>query len=397
MRNPFQVPQHASFRHKRGNNNSRAGAHINGGKTGKKSDYLTTGPQVQEFEKKLCAVTGANYAVVCSNGTAALHLACLALGIGKEDLGLTSPITFLASANCIEYCGGKADFVDIDPNTFCLSPDGLVAHCEEVAVPKVVIPVDFAGVPADLPRIKEISKKYGFKIIEDAAHAIGSTYQYKGKEYQCGSCVHSDVAILSFHPVKTITSGEGGAVLTNNPEIAERLIIFRNHGMVRASDNLKNDKGGWYYEMTELGYNYRITDIQCALGISQLKRLDEFKKRRQVIFNIYSDAFAEVDGLILPVWPKNTSPSYHLYTIQFKEGFEKRRAVYDNLRKKNILSQVHYIPVYYQPYYEGKYGKRNGLCPNAEKYYSRCLSLPLYPSLNKRDIDFIIQSLKENI
>jgi dTDP-4-amino-4,6-dideoxygalactose transaminase len=224
-----------------------------------RSPFLTTGPVAAEFESSLCELTGAKYAIVCSNGTTALHLACLALGISKDDLGITSPITFLASANCVEFCGGHTDFVDIDPETLCLSPEMLEDYCRNVAVPKVVIPVDFAGVPADLPAIHALSKKYGFSTIEDAAHSIGSSYEWNDRKISCGSCVHSDLAIFSFHPVKTITCGEGGAVLTNDNKMAERVRLMRSHGIVRDIDLLTKKDGPWYYEMTDLSYNCRIS------------------------------------------------------------------------------------------------------------------------------------------
>ncbi|WDP87228.1 MAG: DegT/DnrJ/EryC1/StrS family aminotransferase [Desulfobacter sp.] len=238
--------------------------------------FLTTGPGVAEFEKKMCKITTAKYAVACASGTAALHLACMALGVKNGDLGLTSPISFLASANCVEYCRGQADFIDIDPSTLCLSPEDLDRYCRKIKVPDLVIPVDFAGVPADLPAIKKLSDQYGFKVIEDAAHALGSQYQDGGKTYDCGSCAHTDLAVFSFHPVKTVTTGEGGAVMTNDQGLAKRLRRLRSHGM-ETQKAKQAEQGDWYYEMTDLGYNYRITDLQCALGIAQLEKLSAFK------------------------------------------------------------------------------------------------------------------------
>ena len=240
------------------------------------SFYLTTGPAATLFEEDLCRLTGARHAIVCANGTAALHLACLVLGISRDDLGLTSPITFLSSANCIEFCRGRVDFVDIDLETLCLSPERLEDYCRTVTVPRVVVTVDFAGVASDMVAIKNLSEKYGFKIIEDAAHSIGTTYTHENSEYHCGGCTHTDVAIFSFHPVKTITCGEGGAVLTNDDELAERIRNMRSHGMERDLDLSEKQDGPWYYEMRELGYNNRITDFQCALGQSQLKKLGFF-------------------------------------------------------------------------------------------------------------------------
>ena len=263
------------------------------------TDYLTTGPRVEQFEKMLCEMTGAAHCIACANGTAALHLACMALGVGKGDVGLTSPISFLASANCIEYCGGRADFIDIDPGTLCLSPQQLEAYCREHKPPKLVIPVDFAGMGADLAAMAELSKTYGFSLIEDAAHALGSFYQADGKQYACGSCTHTDLAVFSFHPVKTITTGEGGAVMTNDRSLADRVRCLRNHG-IASHAALIEQHGGWAYEMTHLGFNYRITDIQCALGISQLSRLDEFRHRRRQIVSTYNDAFSKHEDLVLP-------------------------------------------------------------------------------------------------
>jgi perosamine synthetase len=359
------------------------------------SDYLTTGPAVEKFEKKLCGLTGAKHAIACANGTAALHLACMALGICKGKTGITSPITFLASANCVEFCNGAIDFVDIDPGTLCLSASALELYCKKHAPPAVVVPVDFGGVPADLPGIWALAQKYCFKVIEDAAHAIGSTYTHDNKEHQCGCCAHSDMAIFSFHPVKAITTGEGGAVMTNNDALAEKVRLYRNHGMTKNPELLTRNDGPWYYEMHELGYNYRITDMQCALGISQLEKLKQFKRRRQEIVRKYNRAFANNDLLITPPWPKNSSPCFHLYTLQFVQGENIRRSVYDKLKQQGILPQVHYIPVYLQPYYSQKYGYRQGKCPAAEMYYSRCFSLPLYPAMTNGDCELVISSIKK--
>jgi len=358
------------------------------------SDFLTCGPSVDSFEQKLCSITGARYAVACSNGTAALHLACMALGIKKGDIGITSPITFLASANCVEYCGGSIDFIDIDADTLCLSVSGLESYCKTGKKPTVVIPVDFAGVPADLPALWELANTYGFKVIEDAAHAMGSTYIYEGKTYHCGSCAHSDLAIFSFHPVKTITTGEGGAIMTNDERLAERLRLLRNHGMTKDPDVLTRNDGPWYYEMNELGYNYRITDIQCALGLSQLGKLTEFKDRRQEIVKRYNMVFKNIKELILPLWAHNASPCFHLYPLQFKKGSNTRKKVYEELKLNNILTQVHYIPIYWQPYYRNKYNFTLGKCPMAEIYYQRSLSLPLFPKMTNEDIDFVINSVQ---
>lgn len=357
------------------------------------SDFLTTGPSVSEFEAALCKQTGAKHAVACSNGTAALHLACMALNISDGDLGLTTPLTFLASANCIEYCGGKTDFVDIDENTLCLSPKKLEEYCRTIAIPKVVIPVDFAGVPANLAAIKALADKYGFHIIEDAAHSIGSTYSYEGAEYQCGSCTHTDLATFSFHPVKTITTGEGGAVLTNNDRLADRLRLFRNHGMTKDDSILSRKDGPWYYEMHELGFNFRITDLQCALGSAQIQKLESFKSRRQEIVRTYNKSFADNQNVIIPPWPEKTYPCFHLYPIRLTKGASFRLEAFEKLKEQGILCQIHYYPVHLQPYYQRKYGYGNGKCPVAEEYYESCISLPLYPAMSDSDVERVVEQV----
>jgi perosamine synthetase len=349
------------------------------------SDFLTTGPRIREFEEALCQVTGAKQAVVCTSGTAALHLACLALGVKKGDLGLTTPITFLASANCVEYCGGRVDFVDVDPETQCFSAEALEEYCRTRRVPRLVIPVDYAGIPCDLPRIRKLSDKFGFRIIEDAAHSLGSVYPDGGISRRCGACIHSDMAILSFHPVKTITTGEGGAVLTNDSHLADKLRVFRSHGMVKTPAVIRK-YGPWYYEMQTLGYHYRITDLQCALGVSQLKKLSVFKRRRTAIVQKYQRAFSGNPRLILPHWPEGSNPCFHLYPVQFAGGSKTRRKAYDALAARGIQAQVHYIPVYRQPYYARKYGYAPRRFPNAELFYSRCVSLPLFPGLTDGEI-----------
>ena len=357
-----------------------------------RGDFLTTGPEVSAFEAELCRVTGAPYAVACSNGTAALHLAALALRLDPGSLGVTSPITFLASANCMEYVGGRVGFVDIDEARLCLDPRSLETYCREVEVPEVVIPVSFAGVPADLPAIRALSRQWGFRIIEDAAHALGSRYRDGDGWFASGSCAHSDMAILSFHPVKTITTGEGGAVTTADEGLYQRLLLLRNHGMEKNERTAA--EGGWAYEMHEPGYNYRITDLQCALGRSQLERLEAYRTRRQELFLAYQKAFADVPGVILPPWPENTDPCHHLYVIRFVGGTAVRRMQYDGLRALGILPQVHYIPVHLQPYYRRKYGYGEGLCPRAETYYTQCLSLPLYPDLSDEDQRRVVTAVR---
>jgi len=363
------------------------------------SDFLTTGPQIERFEAALCDLTGAGHAVACSSGTAALHLACMALGIAFGDTGLTSPNSFLASANCIELCGGRADFVDIDPHTLCLDPASLAAYCRSHPAPRVVIPVDFAGTPADLPAIHTLAQEHGFFVIEDAAHAIGSTYSHEGRIYQCGCCAHTDLAIFSFHPAKTITCAEGGAIMTNDAILADRLRMLRNHGMVKSLE-LSCDAadtelhGPWYYEMHALGGNFRITDLQCALGCSQLTRLDRFKDLRRKIVHTYNQAFTDDDRLILPPehLAKNACP--HLYPIQFVQGSRTRKRMFQTLVDHNIFCQVHYIPIHLQPYYTEKYGYARGKCPKAETYYSRALSLPLFAALTRDEAAYVIKTIK---
>jgi perosamine synthetase len=371
------------------------------------SDLLTTGPVIERFENKLCELTRSRHAVVCSNGTAALHLACMALEIGANDLGVTSPNSFLASANCIEFCGGRTDFIDIDGDTLCMSPENLETYCREQAVPRVVIPVDFAGLAADLPRIKTLSRKFGFAIIEDAAHAIGSTYTVERETFACGSCAHSDMAIFSFHPAKTVTTGEGGAILTNDDNIARKLRTLRNHGMIKSQNQgqkqgqepnpNKSCDDPWYYEMKTLGYNYRITDFQCALGLSQLDRLPRFKARRNHIVTQYNQAFKDNPHLLIPPKALSKEACAHLYPIQLTKGKEARLSMYHALKDQNIHCQIHYIPIYLQPYYADKYGYTKGKCPGAETYYSRTLSLPLYPAMTQRQVQTVINAVLENL
>ncbi|RKX45012.1 MAG: UDP-4-amino-4,6-dideoxy-N-acetyl-beta-L-altrosamine transaminase [Verrucomicrobia bacterium] len=376
-------------------------------------DWLTSGPAITRFENVVRDYVGVKHAIAVSNGTAALHLSCLALGIRPGDTGVTSPLTFLASANCIAYCGGTPDFVDIDPQTYCLSPERLEEYIAENGVPKVVIPVDYAGVPADLPRIWAMAKTHGFSVIEDSAHSVGSAYRYDGKWIKCGACAHSDLAILSFHPVKTVTAGEGGMVLTNDDELAARIRMFSSHGMERDMGRFEawpidnqtgdvipgaatgtGDKAPWLYQQQELGFNYRITDIQSALGASQFSRLDEIVAHRRKIFDRYQAAFADCRGFVLPPCPEDSSPAYHLYVLRFKGASSATRLkICNDLREHGIFAQVHYIPVYLQPWYRREYGYEAGKCPEAEGVYESCLSIPLYPSMTDGDIEKVIRVL----
>ncbi|MDP6178269.1 MAG: UDP-4-amino-4,6-dideoxy-N-acetyl-beta-L-altrosamine transaminase [Desulfatiglandales bacterium] len=371
-----------------------------------RSDWLTQGPRAGEFEKALSSQCGARHCILVSNGTMALHLACLALDMVPEDVGMTSPLSFLASAYCITLCGGKVDFADIDPKTLCLSPKKVEEYCENHSIPKVVIPVDFAGVPADMPKFRVLSVRYGFKLIEDAAHAIGSTYTYDGNAYACGSCAHTDMAVFSFHPVKTITTGEGGAVLTNDDQLAEKLRHLANHGIERdpskftnptAATHNPNSFPSWYYEMQSLGYNGRITDIQSALGLSQLKRLKQFKARRQEIVRHYNLALRELEEkqiVTLPPWPDGTDPCYHLYPLRLGPGCRIHRdELFHRLREKGINGQVHYIPIYRQPFYQKDYHFKPGQFPETERYFTSCLSLPLFPDMDEEVFQYVVKAL----
>ncbi len=381
-----------------------------------RGDWLTGGPAVTQFEDVVREYIGVKHAIAVSNGTAALHLCCMALDVQSGDVGLTSPLTFLASANCVAYCGGRPDFVDIDPDTYCLSPEKLEEYIQTNGVPKVVIPVDFAGVPADLPCIYKLAKRYGFAVIEDAAHSIGTTYSHEGKSIRCGSCAHSDLAIFSFHPVKTVTAGEGGMVLTNDDALAHRVRMLASHGMerdlsvfepwsIRGEDGSlldgvegaeKSDKKApWLYQQQALGYNYRITDIQCALGTSQFQRLDGTIKRRREIVDCYQAAFEKNDALICPPCLEDAAPAYHLYVLRFKKKAESvRMAACETLRENGIFAQVHYIPIYLQPWYQRHYDYARGKCPAAEEVYENCLSIPLYPSMTEEEIQKVIQVME---
>ena len=347
-----------------------------------KSDYLTTGLKLPEFEKKVAGYVGAKYAVAVSNGTAALHAACFAAGINKGDEVITTPFTFAASANCILYCGAKAVFADIDNKTYNISPEEIAKKITPHT--KAVIPVHYAGQPCDMDAVYDIAEKYNLIVIQDAAHALGAVY--KGKKI--GSM--PGMATLSFHPVKHITTGEGGMVLTDNEDYYQRLLLFRSHGITRDIRQLHKDGGGWYYEQQALGYNYRITDIQCALGISQMDRLDSFISRRRLLAGRYDEAFKDIKGITTPYQAEGCNSSWHLYTIQV----ENRREAFDRLREAGIGVNVHYIPVYMHPYYRG-HGYSDVKCGNAEEVYSHIISLPLYPGLTGQQQDYVIGKVIE--
>lgn len=356
------------------------------------SDWLTQGPSIERFEQAIANYCGVNYAVAVSSATAALHLSCLSLNLGKDDLLWTSPITFVASANCGLYCGAKVDFVDIDRHTYNLSVTQLEQKLKIGNIPKIVIPVHLAGQSCDMEAINKLSQTYGFKIIEDASHAIGAEYQ--GKKVGC--CQFSDLAVFSFHPVKIITTGEGGMILTNQQELYEKLIRLRTHGITRNSDLMTEaSHGSWYYQQLELGFNYRITDIQAALGYSQMQRLDEFVHKRRFLAQRYNKLLTNLP-ITLPYQHPETNSSWHLYIIRLKlEQINKtHKQIFDLLRQANIGANLHYIPVHSQPYYQ-KLGFNWGDFPQAETYYQEAISIPLYYDLTEENQDYVINKLKE--
>ena len=361
-----------------------------------KSDFLTQGPSVPAFEKSVADYCGVYHAVAVSSATSALHIACLALGVGKGDIVWTSPITFVASANCALYCGATIDFVDIDAQTYNMSVKCLeekLVLAEKIGkLPKVLIPVHLCGQPCDMATIYALSQKYGFKIIEDASHAIGG--KYKGEPI--GNCRYSDITVFSFHPVKIITTAEGGMAITNDAQLAKRMQLLRSHGITRdVNDMTHTPDGPWYYQQIDLGYNYRMTDLQAALGLSQMQRLDEFVTKRHAIANRYDQLLAD-----FPVYrPWQLEDSYsglHLYVIRLKlaEIGKTHRQVFESLRKLDIGVNLHYIPVYQQPYYRNL-GFKVGYCLEAEQYYAEAISLPMYPSLTEMQQDAVIAALKE--
>ncbi len=349
-----------------------------------KSDFLTQGPVVPRFEQAVADYCRAIHAVAVNSATSALHLACLALGVKPGDMVWTSPITFVASANCALYCGASVDFVDIDPDTYNLSVECLTKKLAEAEcqgrLPKVVIPVHFGGLSCDMLAIRELSQRYGFKIIEDASHAIGGRY----RDEPIGNCRDSDITVFSFHPVKIITTGEGGIATTNDPELARRMALLRSHGITRDADQMTHEPDGpWYYQQIELGFNYRMTDLQAALGLSQLNRLDAFVERRHQLVDLYRQKLTD-----LPVnWqlqPEDCRSALHLFVIRLQNSRigKSHLEVFRLLRNAGIGINVHYIPVHLQPYYKNK-GFKLGDYPEAEKYYAEAISLPLYPDLTE--------------
>ncbi|TAE82974.1 MAG: UDP-4-amino-4,6-dideoxy-N-acetyl-beta-L-altrosamine transaminase [Bacteroidetes bacterium] len=356
------------------------------------SDFLTQGPKIAEFEKAFAEYVGAKYAVALSNGTAALHLCAMALDVNEQTNVITTPITFAASANCIRYCGGHVFFADINPNNFTLDIDAVekLIASKPSGFFKGIIPVDFAGYAVDLEAYRKLADKHGLWIIEDACHAPGGYFiDSNGNQQRCGNSQFADMAIFSFHPVKHIACGEGGMITTNNEALYKKLLFLRTHGITKDPQLLEQNDGGWYYEMQTLGYNYRLTDFQAALGISQLKRADDGLARRREIAARYEAAFNN-KAYVLNQSGSVSGHAYHLYIIRT----EQRKALYDFLRTKNIFCQVHYIPVHTMPYYKGL-GHQKGDYPLAEKYYDECLSLPMYPTLTNEEQDFVIRSIHE--
>jgi UDP-4-amino-4,6-dideoxy-N-acetyl-beta-L-altrosamine transaminase len=361
-----------------------------------RSDFLTQGPVVPAFEKAIRDCCGAQHAVAVNSATSALHVACLALGVGKGDVVWTSPITFVASANCALYCGATVEFVDIDPRTYNLSVERLaekLAFAKKAGkLPKVVIPVHLCGQPCDMAGIYALSQQYGFQIIEDASHAIGGRY----KNEPIGSGRYSDITVFSFHPVKIITSGEGGMAVTNDPALAKHMRLMRSHGISSSKEDMsvRQEREIWNYQQIDLGFNYRMTDLQAALGLSQMQRLDLFAKQRHEIAKRYDLLLTDLP-VVAPWQHSDSYSSLHLYVIRLKlaEINKTQRQIYNAFYAADIGVNVHYIPVYRQPYYE-KMGFYEGYCPESERYYSEAISIPMYPGLTPEQQDFVVQSLR---
>jgi UDP-4-amino-4,6-dideoxy-N-acetyl-beta-L-altrosamine transaminase len=361
------------------------------------SDFLTQGPAIPRFEACVKNQCGARHAVAVNSATSALHISMLALGVSSGDFVWTSPITFVASSNAALYCGAQVDFVDIDPCTYNMCSKALEHKLAQAAqhnrLPKVVIPVHLTGQSCDMQAIHELSLKYGFKVVEDASHAIGGSYQ----ALPIGNCAYSDITVFSFHPVKIITTAEGGVALTNDDSLATRLQLFRNHGITRDPNLMSHDMHGpWYYQQIELGYNYRITDIQAALGTSQMTRLDAYISRRHEIADRYNHELADLP-LTLPYQAEYSCSAYHLYVLRLKLDFIApltHRSVFENLRARGILVNLHYIPVHTHPYYQNL-GFQNGDFPQAEAYYSNAISIPMYAGLTAEDQSTVINALQQ--
>ncbi|PMN96588.1 UDP-4-amino-4,6-dideoxy-N-acetyl-beta-L-altrosamine transaminase [Vibrio sp. 10N.222.55.C12] len=361
-----------------------------------KSDFLTQGPQVPAFEKALTEHTGSHYALAVNSATSALHIACLALGLGEGDWLWTTPVTFVASANCGLYCGAKVDFVDIDSATYNMCPkkleQKLIVAKVNGTLPKVVVPVHLCGQPCDMAAIGKLAKEYGFKLIEDASHAIGGRYQ----ELPIGNCEYSDITVFSFHPVKIVTTAEGGAALTNSKELADKMALLRSHGITRDPELMRGEShGGWYYQQVDLGFNYRMTELQAALGVTQMQRLDEFVAARHVLSKRYNQLLSELP-LVLPYQLENTYSGLHLFVIRLKleEISLTHKQVFDALRENGIGVNLHYIPVHTQPYYQAM-GFTEGDFPESEQYYREAISLPMFHGMTEVQQNTVVDVLTD--
>lgn len=361
-----------------------------------KSDFLTQGPQVPAFEKALTEHTGAQYALAVNSATSALHIACLALGLGEGDWLWTTPVTFVASANCGLYCGAKVDFVDIDSATYNMCPkkleQKLITAKATGTLPKVVVPVHLCGQPCDMESIAKLAKEYGFKVIEDASHAIGGQYH----EQPIGNCKYSDITVFSFHPVKIVTTAEGGAALTNQKELADKMALLRSHGITRDPEMMTEaSHGGWYYQQVDLGFNYRMTELQAALGVTQMQRLDEFVAARHVLSKRYNQMLSELP-LVLPYQLENTYSGLHLFVIRLKldEISLTHKQVFDALRENGIGVNLHYIPVHTQPYYQAM-GFTEGEFPESERYYQEAISLPMFHGMKEEQQNTVVRVVTE--
>ena len=358
------------------------------------SDWLTQGPTIPKFENALAAFCGANYSVAVNSATSALHIACLALGVGKSDIVWTSPNSFVASANCALYCGARVDFVDIELHTgnMCVKAleDKLIVAESSNSLPKVVIPVHFAGQPCDMAQIRSLSKRFGFYVVEDASHAVGAKYQSKF----VGSCQFSDICVFSFHPVKIITTMEGGMALTNNLEWADKMRMLRSHGITNNRDMMTEESHGpWYYQQVALGFNYRMTDVEAALGLSQLSKLSEFLESRNELAKYYDGLLEQYLGITPLQQSSDRYSSYHLYVVCVESLADERQTeVVASLRENGIFAHVHYIPIHIQPYYKSL-GFKVGDYPNAERYYEQAITLPLYPDLTFEQVEYVVKNL----
>lgn len=353
-----------------------------------RSPFLTQGPKVEEFEKAVANYVGVKFAIAFSNGTAALHGACFAAGIEDGDEVITTPITFTATSNAILYCGGTPVFADIDENTYNIDPHNIKDKITSKT--KAIIPVDFTGQPVDLDQIMKLANEQSLIVIEDGAHSLGANYQGK----KIGTQAH--MTMFSFHPVKPITTGEGGIITTNSKEYYERLKVFRSHGISKTKYSI--EQGDWYYEMTNLGYNYRMSDMQAALGLSQLVKIDKFIERRREISKLYNDKLSNLPGIILPKQLKVSESGWHLYSIQIDNNIvsKTRKEIFDEMRALNIGVHVHYIPVYWHPYYR-ELGYERGICPKAEKWYEQAITLPLHTEMTDKDVEYVVEALQSVI